>query len=434
MFKSLKERAAEVEAALQYKSVDEAQKSLDKLNADRDAFEKSLKDENGQWKATTPEQREELAKRNADVLAHRSFISIQGENENFKSYGAQRVQMPSQGLFGGQAIDQQKEFKGIGDIFVNDKEYTERKGRFTKGQTFAVKLDDIDGRAYKASAEYEQYKSAVVENTMFAPPNYRIPLVVTSAQRPAILQDYVPTIATTERNAVPYMLETTFTNNAAFVAQTVAPSASVDNFTQQTQAIETLVGYIPVTEQMMEDNVMIAGLLNQRIGLMMMQTLETELISGSGTTPHLRGYLNASGINHQPKGSDDIYTAIAKGINLNRWTGYSEPDYVVMNSTDFLTVRTTKDAIGNFIFGPPNQGNTEVLWGLPVVVTNGITQGTALTGSFKQMSTRFVARGLTLEVGRINDNFVTLEWAIRATMREGLVINRGSAFTYIDGL
>lgn len=417
---------------LSFKSSKECLAALDGIKAKGKELLTAMTDEKGEFKATTTEQREQLGKINADIAIHRAFLSERGEQEQFKSalnQGDTPIQYPK-GAFGG-GFEGADNFKSIGEIFIESEEYKSKKGSPFSGGGYVIKLPDVFGQELIGRSEY---KAAVVENTMYAPPNFRIPLAVPSAQRPAILQDYIPTIQTSERNSVPFMQETTFTNNAAFVAQTVAPSDSVTNWTAASQAIETLVGVLPVTEQMMEDNLLIQGLLNSRMKLMMDQTLETELISGSGSTPHLKGYLNAASINHQAKGADDIYTAIAKGFNLNRWTGYSEPDYLVMHSTDYMTIRTTKDALGNFIFGKPNDGNTDLIWGLPIIITNGITVGTALTGSFKAMSARYIARGLTIEVGRINDNFTTLQWSIRATQREGLVINRGTAFTYIDGL
>jgi hypothetical protein len=71
---------------------------------------------------------------------------------------------------------------------------------------------------------------------------------------------------------------------------------------------------------------------------------------------------------------------------------------------------------------------------VPILTNQQLTAGTVLTGAFRPLSARYIARGVTIEIGRINTQFVTLEYAIRATQREALVIYRGSGFTYVDGL
>lgn len=413
---------------VEFKSMDEAKQSYAKLRSDRDAAMAPFKPETGtdQWKATTAEQRSQWAKMGTDLADIAGLISSENEMKSLESMGnydepKKAANLP-RGAFGGNA---KEEFKSLGQSFIDSNEYKANKGKFGVRPTFAF-VDD--------ERTMDEYKSAVVENTFYAPPNYRIPLVVTSAQRPGIIQTIIPTIATQERNAVPYMLETTFTNNAGVVAQTVALTASDIRYTEQTSPIRTVGTYIPVTEQMMEDNTGIAGLINNRLTLMQEQSMETELISGDGTGSHLTGYLNFPSIQSQALGTDDIYTAIAKGLNKVRNTGYVEPDYVVLNSADFLTIRTKKDALGNFIFGAPNLQANEIIWGMPCIITNGIISGTALTGAFKMMSARYIARGVSVEVGRINDNFITLEWAIRITQRETLVGHRGTAFCYVNGL
>ncbi len=435
----------------EYKSVAEAQSALTKLRSDRDAAMLPFKPkvEGEAWQPTRVEDRQQWKAMAEDMSEIVTLLSEQNELNGLSNAGEYKAdEKPYEKVAREQAERRaanfprggynpggyagEVEYKSLGRAFVESNEFkSNAKNGFNGKPTFSFVAKD--GVMLGQGVDDQQFKSADVENTFFAPPNYRIPLIVTSAQRPAIIQTIIPTIATSERNAVPYMLETTFTNNAAPVAQTVALAVSRLDYTQQTMPINTIGTYIPVTEQMMEDVTGIMGLVNMRLSLMQEQTIETQLISGDGTGQNLTGYLNAPSIGHVALGSQDIYTCIASGLNNVRWTGYVEPDYVVLNSADMLTIRTKKDALGNFIFGPPNLQANEVIWGMPIVVTNGIASGTALTGAFKMMSARYIARGVTVEVGRINDNFVTLEWGIRITQRECLIVNRGSAFCYMDG-
>jgi HK97 family phage major capsid protein len=317
--------------------------------------------------------------------------------------------------------------KSLGEMMAESNEYKSMKGKFQRGgSNIIVNFPDAYG---------DQFKTAAVQDTMYAPPNYRLPINVEAAHVTPTIQSIIPTIATTERNAVPFMQQTTRTNNAAAAAQTTTLGKSVLAWTAATQTIETIGAYIEVVEQMVEDTPLIIGLINTQLAQMAAEAVELELLTGSGTTPHLRGYLNAVGINHQAAGTDDPFTAIGNGLDLNRNTGYAEPDQVVMNSSDFWKMRRQKDAIGNFIWGNPNAPiGSEIIWGVPILTNQQLTAGTVLTGAFRPLSARYIARGVTIEIGRINTQFVTLEYAIRATQREALVIYRGSGFTYVDGL
>lgn len=431
------------EKGQEFKNVSEAQEKLSKLIADQDSFLKDYKNEDGSFKTDVPlDKLTEARNRNADIKDIRGLISSQGEMKQFEEaakYGNEPVKKDRfgayKGLFGA-GIDT-NETKSIGEAFVESKEYKNAKGSFTNRPNIIFSQPNATGGMALSNWGNPYYKAsdADPENTMFAPPNFRLPLVVSSAQRPTPLLAIVPQIQTSERNAIKYMLETTFDNQSAAAAETTALGQSNLNWTEQSSTIQTIGTFIAIDEQQMEDVPAVIGMINNRGTLMMDQTIETELISGSGTSPHLKGYTNAVGLLTQAKGSDDIYTAVANGINKVRWTGYVEPDYIVMNSTDVQKIRTGKNAIGNFIWGAPNQNSmVDNIWGLPIVTTNGITAGTALVGAFRAYSARYMARGLTIEVGRINDNFITLQYAIRFTERETLVVHRGTAFCTVTGL
>jgi HK97 family phage major capsid protein len=259
---------------------------------------------------------------------------------------------------------------------------------------------------------------------------------VPSAQRPAKIQDYIPTTVTSERSAIKYMLETTFTNNSAAASENAALAESALAYTEQSVPIELIGTYLPVTEQAMEDIAQVTALINNRLSLMLAQTKETEILTGNGSTPHFTGFLNASGLQTQAKGADDTYTAIYKGINKVNNTGYANASLVVLNSAEAVTVFTTKDANGNFIYGNPGvfNPNNSSIWGLPILVTNAETAGTALVGDFNLYSQYYQSRGARVDVGLDSDNFTKNKLTVKITERGALVVYRGSAFCQVTGL
>src|ERR1700731_2562186 len=108
---------------LTFKTSKEALAAIDKIKEDGKKHLASMQDEKGEFKATTAEQREQLAKINLDLAAHRAFLSERGEQEQFKNAlekGDTPVKYPA-GAFGGGF--EQPSYKSIGEMFVESEEY-----------------------------------------------------------------------------------------------------------------------------------------------------------------------------------------------------------------------------------------------------------------------------------------------------------------------
>ena len=74
------------------------------------------------------------------------------------------------------------------------------------------------------------------------------------------------------------------------------------------------------------------------------------------------------------------------------------------------------------------------LWGLPVVVSNRITSGTALVGNFAVGAKLHLREDATVKVGMANDDFTRNIVRVLAEMRAALTIRRPSAFAKVTSL
>jgi HK97 family phage major capsid protein len=106
-----------------------------------------------------------------------------------------------------------------------------------------------------------------------------------------------------------------------------------------------------------------------------------------------------------------------------------------MHPTDYETVRLGKDANGNYIFGPPNSAAAITMWGLPIVRSTLIGQGTALVGAYRQAATLWVREGIAISAtDSHSDWFIRNVTAIKADMRVAFAVTRPTAFCTVTGL
>jgi HK97 family phage major capsid protein len=169
---------------------------------------------------------------------------------------------------------------------------------------------------------------------------------------------------------------------------------------------------------------------------------ESQLLNGNGTSPNMTGLLQRTGL------ASAVVTAagltavkamegIFNQITALRSQSFVEPDAIVINPTDWQTIRLGKDNQGQYFAGGPFTGaygnagpsNVYQIWGLPVVVTTAIAQGTVLVGGFKECAQVFRRQGVTLEMTNSNvDDFVNNLITLRAEERLALAVYRPAGF------
>ena len=247
------------------------------------------------------------------------------------------------------------------------------------------------------------------------------------------MTDILPVFPTTQA-AIVYMEETTFTSAAAERAESAAYAESTLAFTERTQTVRSVGTSIPVSDEQLADVVGVRAYLDGRLGFMVRQRLDSQILVGNGTAPNLLGTLNVSGINSQALGADSRPDAIYKGIRAARVTGRSQPNVVIAHPNDWEPIRLLKTTDGIYIWGSPSESGPMRIWGLPVIETTAVTEGTAITGDYARYSGLHVRQGLEVLTGFVNDDFLDGRQTIRAGLRVAVVHYRPSAFTQITGL
>ena len=325
----------------------------------------------------------------------------------------------------GQKDKREVEVKDFGTLFVETPEYKQFKGQ----------------RKWPTAAHIDvDLKTVMRLGAGWAAPQIRLPGAVLSPQRPIRIMDFIPMLPTSA-DTIRYMLESTFTNNAAEVAEQTATTAAdaigeaALALTETTDEVEWLPVFIPVTMQQLEDVEGIEAYVTQRLQYMLQARLDSQILNGNGSTPNLLGTVNVASINTQAKGTDATPDAVYKGMTLVRAVGMAEPSAVFANPYDWQAIRLLRTADGVYIWGSPSDAGTDRIWGVPVVQSTAVTENTIVLGDYANFSALYTKRGINVEVSDSHASYFTRGLlAIRADMRVAMVHFRVKAFCLVTGV
>jgi len=304
----------------------------------------------------------------------------------------------------------------VGAAFVKSQAYKGKQGPIGPLATLDVEL-----------------KTLMTTTAGWAPEVFRTGKVVDFATRPLQVTDLIPH-TTTGQNAIQYMEETTLTNAAAETAEGGTYAESALALTERSSPVRKISTFLPVTDEQLEDESQVRGYLDNRLGFMVRQRLDAQILTGNGTPPNLLGINNVIGIQTQPKGTDPTPDAVYKAMVLVRVTGRANPNLVVMHPNDWMDIRLLRTADGIYIWGNPSDAGPERIWGLAVAQSDAQTQNTGLVldTSFIELSTR---RGVDVQISNSHSTFfVEGKQAVRADMRVALVVYRPAAVCTVTGI
>lgn len=316
-----------------------------------------------------------------------------------------------------------KDEKSIGTQIVESKAVTEKAGPVGPVASF----EDWD------------VKTVLSTGAGWAPETIRGPRFVDEVTRPIQLLDLFPT-TNTDQTSILFMEETTFTNAAAEVAESVqgTPGTFPEGalaLTEQSSPVRKIAVWLPVTDEQLEDVSQVTGYINNRLPFMLRQRLDGQVINGDGIAPNLDGILNVAGIQTYALSAEPVPDAVHKGMTLVNVTGRAAADAVVMHSNDWQDVRLLRTADGIYIWGSPSEVGVPRMWGLPVVVNEAIAENTALVGDFGGYSELSFKRGVDIQVSNSHDTFfIEGKQAFRADLRVALVVYRPAAFCTVTGI
>jgi HK97 family phage major capsid protein len=195
-------------------------------------------------------------------------------------------------------------------------------------------------------------------------------------------------------------------------------------------AVVTIAHWIRASRQILDDFAALMSNIDGRLRYGLKLVEENQLLKGSGTGNNLNGIYTQATLYSAPitiptpTKIDVIRLMILQAeLALFPSTG------IVLHPSDWAGIQLTKSTIGDYIFSNPQAIATPMLWGLPVVPTQAMTQGTGLTGAFKMGAQVFDREDANVVISTENqDDFIRNMITIRCEERLALAVYRPEAF------
>lgn len=274
----------------------------------------------------------------------------------------------------------------------------------------------------------------------------RDPTVYQNPTRPTRIRDLIPSVPTSS-NAVEFMRENVFTNNAgpqgtvAGVGAGELATKSKSDITYELiqKPVSTIAHHVIASRQVLSDAPMLQGLINGRLAYGLDLESDDQLLLGDGTGQNLTGILVDADINdvgELPVGTAaaDVPSAmidhIRKAITQCQLMEYYNINGLVVNPQDWEVLETAKATDGHYLMvSMPTTTSEMRLWRVPVVVTNAMPVKTFLLGDWSMGAVLYDRESITVRVSESHANlFIENGVAILGEERYTLGIPLPKAF------
>lgn len=269
------------------------------------------------------------------------------------------------------------------------------------GGQFAFDLKDIDPRMLlKASTIDEATELSNSSTTTAVVVPMRTPGVEKAPDRPVLMMDVVNR-GTTNSNRVTWVERSARTAGAAALAEGAQYLQSDMTYIMKVAEVEKIGTFIKVTNEALEDWDELLTQIKNELLPMVERALETELYSGSGTTPHLDGIITTASAYATNSLDASIITPNIFDVILAAATQIAEYNYVPTHAflapADFAKMIGSKSADGTYVLPPFITAGGMSVAGVKVIQSTLITAGSILVGDFSRV-TLYLKRGIEIKI------------------------------------
>jgi HK97 family phage major capsid protein len=255
--------------------------------------------------------------------------------------------------------------------------------------------------------------------------------IVLAPQRTLTIRDLVAP-GTTDSNAIEYVRETGFTNNAAIVGEGLAKPYSDLKFELQNANVRTIAHLFKGSRQILDDASALQSYIDARARYGLLMAEEAQLLYGNGTGNNVKGIIPQAQIYAPPAGIEVQAIQRIDRIRLallQAQLAEFPSSGIVLNPIDWAAIELLKDGEGRYIIGRPQEGTAPRLWNLPVVETQALVQNQFLVGAFSLAAQIYDRMGIEVLVSTENaDDFEKNMVTIRAEERLAFAVYRPEAF------
>ena len=347
--------------------------------------------------------------------------------------------------------------KTFGQMFTESDAYQGFVKQYARGGVIPDSLKGIQSAGFSADAKAlitgvsNTSAGAMINNDLYS----EITDLVGS--RELTMRDIVTT-STTTSDSVDYVRVTSKTNSAAVVAEatssasptTGASSGAALNLAagggykpesgmaleRVTAAVKTLAHWIPITKRAAADAGQVRTMVDVFLREGLADVLDSQMLVGDGTGENFTGILNTAGILTVGSAGTDL-DAVVDAIRSIRVTGRRRASALVVHPNDWYSTGflLAKDTSGKYLLADPgNAPDIQALWGLKVVVSDSVTENTALVGDFRY-AVLWEREGVNVMVSDQHaDFFIRNLLAILAEMRAAFGVLDPQAFCTVTAV
>ncbi len=270
-------------------------------------------------------------------------------------------------------------------------------------------------------------------NSSWPPQIVRSGRVVLADYRPKEFASIIPVVMMAS-GGYAYMKESAITDAVAPVAENTTFAEQDFTLTEQKVTAEKIAGFVAVTDEQLADVESAASYLNMRLPDVMDKTIDTQLMTGSGSSNQWKGFFNQTGITDTAKtGSVTLLDSYLNAFGNIGNTAFMQADFAAMNTLECVRLQQVKDSDGRYLFGSPHMQSMMSLWGVPLVISHAIANNKALVGVISQCAMGEM-QGVRVMFGYSGTDFVQGKQTIRIDMRGNLIVFRPTAFRTLSAL
>jgi len=315
---------------------------------------------------------------------------------------------------------EEKVFLTAGEKFINAKQFKDLAGKsFTKGDKIAVEMKTITSLSTDADGSAgDLVRTQRVQSPMME-----------QARRRMTVRDLLAP-GQTNSNAIEYVQETGFTNNAGMVAEGTRKPESSLKYDLLTASVRKQAHFIKASSEIMADAPGLASMIDGRLRYGLEFKEELQLLNGDGTGQNLLGLrTGATAFNKAFLVNGETNIDVIRLALLQASLAEYPATGTIIHPTNWADIETTKDADGNYIIGNPQGTLSPTLWSLPVIATQAMGLNNFLTGAFSMAAQIFDRMDATVMVSTEDGtNFIDNLVTVLAEQRLALAIYRPEAF------
>ena len=205
----------------------------------------------------------------------------------------------------------------------------------------------------------------------------------------------------TNSNRVTWIERSARTAGAATVAENTAFAQSDFTWLMKVAEVEKIGTYIKVTNECLEDWDECLTQIKNELLPMVERVLETQLYSGTGTTPQLDGIITTASAYASTSLDAKIFKATAFDAlraAANQVAEYNYiPNYAFLSPSNFAEMECSKGTDGQYVMPPFTTSGGMNVAGMKIVQSNLVAAGKVLVGDFSKV-TLYLKRGIEIKI------------------------------------